>query len=244
MSDGIGVIRAYRERTGASYEEVAQLLSDNLGRTITPGGVEKFENHRKIYKSWAGVLGADDDTAPLLDAEADTDIPPGESFVRDVGDPPRPPTGARTVPSPSSSGGGEGYAFAKERIAQLYGAIGAGVSMGTRNDGYAAAMDLYKEDIAKAWIAAARENKHVAAVVKFMESGGAVGELVFCHLILVGGFVYVSGRAPQLSTVYGRHLGPYHGAAAHQRASESADDGAGTNGQPHPMADRPQAPSD
>lgn len=239
MSDGIGVIRAYRERTGASYEEVAQLLTDQLGRTITPNGVEKFENHRKIYKSWAGVLGAEEEESPLLEAEAD-DGPSDVGPVRDVGDPPKPPSGARIQAAPSSGGD---FAFARERIAQLYGAIGAGISMGTRNDGYAAATELYREDIAKAWIAAARENKHVATIVKFMESGGATGELVFCHLILIGGFVYVSGRAPQLSTVYGRSLGPYHGAAAHQRASE-ADDGAGANGVSHSVADSPQAPRD
>jgi hypothetical protein len=53
-----------------------------------------------------------------------------------------------------------------------------------------------------------------------MQSGGPVGELVIAHLILVGGFVYVSGRGPDLDFLYaGKFSG--HRALAAQRILEA-----------------------
>jgi hypothetical protein len=108
----------------------------------------------------------------------------------------------------------------------MYGAIGAGVAIATRNDGYGKVADAYSHDLARAWIAAAKENEQVAKIVSFLESGGPVGELVIAHVVLVGGFIYVSGRGPDLDFLYAGKFGSYRAVQLRARAAEAEAAGA------------------
>jgi hypothetical protein len=101
----------------------------------------------------------------------------------------------------------------------------------TKNNGYSAVADTYAPDLADAWIAAARADDNVAKIVRFLESGGPVGELVVCHVLLVLGWVYVSGRGPNLDAIYGDKFHAHRVNATAQRLIDEA--AAQTNGATH-----------
>jgi len=223
----------YRDARGLDNDAVASELSALLGKPISAQSVNLWGNKPKPPAAWAKALGLDPE--PVIE-EAAWVPPPAGDFPPPAGpdlDPPMMPPGARQTARPADPGGD--YSLVRGRIAKAYNAVGAGMSMATRNDGYGAVTESYSDDIAQAWVAAARENVHVAKIVAFMESGGPVGELVVSHIILVLGFVYVSGRAPALHAIYGK-FDRYHNAAAHSLAAEqrAADldgpDGAAGNG--------------
>ena len=221
---------AYREKHGLSRADLAALLSDRLQRPIKEGGIKRFENYNELPKSWVAALGLENpeppsaswgQTAPDLGWDGERNADEGTA-VRDA-EPPSMPPGGRSVPMqpPSSavSSGGD-YSGARARIAKAYQAIGAGVSMVSQNQGYAAVTDSYSKDIAQAWIAAAEHNQNVAKIVAFMESGGPVGELIVCHILLLGGFIYVSGRAPFIGSIVGSKFDSYHDAAYRHRLED------------------------
>jgi hypothetical protein len=235
-------VKEYRTRFGYSHEELADLLTDRLGRPVNVNLVKRRERPgERLPKSWAEALGLTDtggpDSSQGLDGGA----------VRDS-DPPRPPDGAgaptASPASPSSAAADGSFHGVRDRIAKAYGAIGAGASMLTQNDGYAVVADAYSRDLADAWIAAAEENANVKRIVEFMQSGGPVGELVIAHLILVGGFVYVSGRGPALDFLYAARFEPHRVAAARRifeaEQAEWADgNGAAPVGASGPVGDAP-----
>ncbi len=217
----------YRDTRGLTNEQVADELSALLGKKIGAPGVNLWANRDRPPKAWAAALGLDDEAPVTATADAsffavdedDQGPPAGQSSsTRSEDGPPKAPAGARHA---ATSPGGD-YSLVRDRIAKAYAAIGAGATMVTHNEGYGAVADLYKDDLANAWIAAARENQNVAKIVAFMESGGPVGELVVAHVILVLGFVYVSGRAPALQAIYGRELSAYHASAHAQAVADEA----------------------
>lgn len=226
----------YRDEHGLTDDQVAEELSALLGRQIKPMGVRLKSGKGQPPKEWADALGLPPEMefeyefAPspgLNGSEADTggsSSPPG--------DPPTRPPGARVQPAPTPPSRSGDYAMVRDRIAKFYGAIGAGVSMATRNDGYGKVTDTYSKDLADAWIAAAQANPHVQKIVDFANSGGPVGELVVTHVILVLGFVYVSGKGPDLDFLYERNFGTYRREAiARAHIADVLDaDGASANG--------------
>ena len=216
----------YKEQNGLTDDDVANTLSALLGKKITPQGVKLKSGKGKVPQPWAEALGLElgdpddmflDDSTPLSGSSSVDDIPMASS------EPPRAPSGAR-FSSPRPSAGGD-YAQVRDRIAKAYGAIGAGAAMVSGNQGYAEVTNAYSQDLAQAWVNAARENKNVAKIVEFMNSGGPVGELVMAHIILVLGFAYVSGRGPQLDFLYADKFGRYRAAAVAQREAEAAAEG-------------------
>ena len=138
--------------------------------------------------------------------------------------PPTPPSGARLAPLPVSLS-----QLAEERIAHAYGFIGGGVGMATGNPMIPRVVDEYSPAIARAWVKAAEENEFARRVVSMMSAGGATGELVMAHLVMVGGILYVSGRAPALSGIYGHKFGPPPVVASPPSGSAGGDgdDGSG-----------------
>lgn len=233
----VNALGRYREENGLTWEQVAEQISTATDKPVQAHGVKMRGGKGKVPPLWAEALNlTEQDEEPHQDEPAPPSLGP---TVRDEGDPPQAPEGAPRRPSPGPATSGD-YSVVRERIGKAYAAIGAGAAMVTHNNGYAAVADLYKDDIANAWVSAARENKNVAKIVSFMESGGPVGELVVAHVILVLGFVYVSGRAPALSVLYGNNLGQFHEAAA--RAvweAEQAADAVGGNGAVDPLAYAP-----
>lgn len=237
-------LREHQERQGRSDEEMATDLSALLGRKISTQGYRLHSSKAKAPKAWADALG-------LVTPAPETDGPPwdagvsdgvlGSSSEREPSAPPKAPDGARVSGPPSVVGE---YGFAKQRLVQAYAAVGAGASMITHNQGFAAVADSYAPAISDAWIAAAKTNENVAKIVRFMESGGPVGELVVCHILLVLGWVYVSGRGPDLDAIYARQFAGYRVAAAAGRIGDEAErfanNGAAPQGAESPLGEHPE----
>lgn len=226
----------YREERGLTNEAIAEQLSALLGKPMSAAGVALHANRKKTPPKWADALGLPDDERDEERQESFVDAPPAEVGSFAEAEPPSPPASTRFAPAPSAptvSGTVEG------RIQDFYGMIGAGVGLVTQNEGYPALFDDYSPKLAQAWIAAGRENANVAKILKFLESGGPVGELIICHALLVGGLIYVSGRAPALGTLYERKFGAHHHLAAARAAAEHEAhlDGTGADGAAHPVAD-------
>lgn len=234
-------LHRYRDDKGLTNEAIAEQLSALLGRPMSAAGVALHANRKVTPKAWAQALGLPEDERDEEPQESFVDAPPVSPGPFAEAEPPSPPASARfapTPPSPTVSGTVEG------RIQDFYGMIGAGVGLVTQNEGYPALFDDYSPKLAQAWIAAGRENQNVAKILRFLESGGPVGELIICHALLVGGLIYVSGRAPALGTLYERKFGAHHHLAAARAAAEHEAnlDGGGADGAAHPVADVVGAP--
>lgn len=229
-------VRPYREKHGLSREQLAAQLSEALGRPVSAARIQSLEESdprgRRTPKSYMLALGlreqydGDDDSAAggTFTDDRPEQVQPDFDFEAafEGAPPPQPPPGTIPMRPPASDTPAPG-GLVQERIEKFYAMLGAGASMVTHNDGYAAVADDSKRELAKAWVAASRDNENVRKIVDFMESGGPVGELVVVHLMLVFGWVYVSGRAPALSAVYGHKFQGYHNHAAAARALEQAD---------------------
>lgn len=244
----------YRDEKGLTNRQVADELAALLGRPMSAGGVELWSKKPKPPAEWARVLGLEPEPEPEPGPSVeDFDLGDGDALPPRPGvDPPTRPADGRLRPMPMSVD----YAFARDRIEKFYKMIGAGASMATRNDGFAKVTDDNSGPIADAWVQAARANTHVATVVSFMESGGPVGELVIAHVILVLGFVYVSGNGPDaLDSIYGRKFGGFREAAQRNGrvvpgdgdlggsgVDQTHDDAAARNGGTYPVAEPATAP--
>lgn len=213
----------YLEDTGRTPDEVAVDLTALLGKAISPGAVRLWSTRTKPPKAWAAALNLAPEDEPLtaaLDADGEPALILGEPLAREDGLPPTAPEGTK-ITRPAT--GRMPLATAKQRLEMAYGAIGSGMSLITENDGYEKVAEGYAPGLADAWMAAAESNERVAKIVRFMESGGPVGELVVSHIILVLGFVYVSGRGPDLAFLYGSRFGGYRTAAIARSIAAEAE---------------------
>jgi hypothetical protein len=222
----VNQLGGYMQDTGRSAEEVAIDLTALLGKPISPASVRLWSSRQKPPKAWADALNLPESTIPDDHADSfelgpDTDaaegLDPGRGG-REEGAPPTPPPGARVTARPPAA---LPTAAAKERIAMAHTAIGAGATLVTHNHGYEAVADHYAPGLADAWIKAAETNATVAKIVRFMDQGGPVGELVVGYVILILGFAYVSGRGPQLDFIFGKFAGHRAAAVAAAVAAEA-----------------------
>ena len=220
----MNALHSYMEERGRTADEVAVDLTALLGKQISPAGVRLWSKKAKPPKAWVDALGLEE-PQPYLEEEVFFEdsgavIEDDPRGTRDTATPPSPPDGAKVVrPTP----GRAPLVTAKQRISMAYGAVGTGMSLITQNDGYEKVAESYAPELANAWIAAAETNERVAKIVRFMESGGPVGELVVSHVILVLGLVYVSGRGPQLDFLYGSRFGGYRTAAIAEGIRKEAE---------------------
>lgn len=228
-------------------EEVAADLSDKLGKKITTQSVVLWSKKPKTPKAWAAALDldADPNPDPPLDSE-----PGNLTFgARTEDEPPKPPSGSTAPITDPAPKGGE-FAFVQTRIAQCYNMAGAGVSMASGNEGYSVVFSMYSPDIAEAWIKAAQDGNPVAKrIVAIASAGGATGELVTAHLVLLGGILYVGDKAPApvasaLDSAYGGKLRPHRDATVARRVAAEAErtNDADLNGSGH--LDSPRAVGD
>ena len=234
----MNALRRYLDDSGRTNDEVAVDLSALLGKPISPAAVRLWAGKTKAPKAWADALSLPDeieeepreryldDDGPL-DAEA-------AGLLRDDASPPTPLDGTQvrqTGPPPGVA------RAAKKRITFAYAAIGGGVSEITGNQGIGVVMDSYAPGLADQWRAAAEVNPNVAKIVRFLDQGGPVGELVFMHLLLVGAILYVSGRGPdQLDAVYGKFAGHRATYSAKQTLRRAGLDGSGQEHPTDPLA--------
>jgi hypothetical protein len=203
----------YLEQTGTTREELLVLLTER-GVELKPSH-SKMALSRPLPKRWLDALGI-----------ADQQTLDDEPTVRDRFGPSEPP-GAKQAPLPVAVG-----QLAAERISSAYAMIGGGVGAAIGEPKVGEVFGAYSDPIGAAWVKAAEENEFAARVVKLASAGGATGELVTMHIVLVGGLLYVTGRAPALSGLYSRRFGAPPVAAprpvAEPRAGdETADDALG-----------------
>lgn len=216
MAKGYPTVREFRQQSGMSAEMMAAAIG------ITPEELSR-RSGRPLTRAWAQRLGVqrvedrlNGDTQPSPTASDDGDphgsggepnplgdAPPPEHPLRDSTVSPTPPPGARQQPLPADQA-----STAAERIAQAYAFIGGGVGQATGEPQVGVVFDEYSPAIGRAWVKAADENEFARRVVNMMAVGGPMGELVMSHVILLGGVLYVTGRAPALQGVYGRRFGP------------------------------------
>lgn len=191
---GLPTVGEYLEQTGLTRDEMRARLEQSgfAGARLNPA--------KQIPQKWASTLGLaaaePDDSSPGPDA---ANLPPGRAGERS----PTQPEGAKVAPLPVAIG-----QVAAERIASTYGLIGGVASMAAGNVKVAQVVDAYSTPIGEAWVRAAEENEFARRVVQLMSAGGATGELVTMHLVLVGGLLYVTGRAPAFAGLYSRRFGP------------------------------------
>ncbi len=182
---------------GRTDEDIAAELSAKLGKLTKPRGVKLWRT-RTPPKAWAEALGITAPTSDLFNPEPSAAT---DGVRQSDTTPPTPPPGT-PIGSPQTN-----LTSAQERIADTYRMVFGGLSFATGNDGYAAVGDTYSPHVAKAWIAAAEENEYARKFVRFMGSGGATGELVMCHVILIAGLLYVSGTLPDIGGPFARFRG-------------------------------------
>ena len=211
------LVRDYMAAEGLDEQQ----LADRLGKEVR--GVRGMKN-RELPRGWCEILNVPfDATAAAVERERFTgarpkreaeDTPPRPHDDSAVQDAPRAPLPAVADQS-----------IAEERIAQLYGGVGFALSARTGNPGYQLVVDDQAPHIARAWLKAAEENEFARRVVAMLSSGGATGELVMAHAVMVMGLAYVSGRSSfdPLGT-YARKYGQFR-AVVHV---EDADRGAPT----------------
>ncbi len=220
----------FREKHGLSTQELTEILNEKLGperhakgkKPLTVGGVLRYESYDKLPKSWVEALGIESTseesfiyTPGGFAAADDPDTPPAGTD-----EPPMMPAGGRKEPTiPMQSGA------AHRRIEGFYSSLlGPGLALVTGNDGVAEVFAANADNIATAWENAARENAHVEKILGYLEGGGATGELVIAHLMLLVGLLYVSGRIPIAEKAPGiARFKPYHDAAAARRDAADAE---------------------
>lgn len=219
----------YRARKGYTYEELATEVSEKLGKPISVQGARLYCARKKIPPAWAAALGLDAEP-PAEEVSGSSTHPengPDLGRVRSESEPPKPPDSAHVAPIVAPKSGD--FAFVQGRIAQCYNLAGAGVSMVSGNDGYAVVFAEYSPYIAEAWIKAADEGSGIAKkVVELAKAGGATGELVSAHLILIGGILYVGDKAPApvaaaLEKAYGGKLRPQRDATVADKLAREAN---------------------
>lgn len=194
-----GTVRELLEARNISRDELATLLAEHGIATTA----DALQPARPIRKRWAVALGLASPPPASSEYVGAQGTPESDPLGRPDERPPREPAGAKQAPLPVAI-----TQIAKERIAGTYGLVGEGVAMATGNAAVGQVFGAYSDPIADAWLKAAEENEFAARVVKLMSAGGATGELVTMHIVLVGGLLYVTGRAPALEGLYGRRFGP------------------------------------
>lgn len=235
----------YQQARNLSDEQMAEMMTALLGRKITASGWGAQKYRAKPPKEWAEALRLNGAAAdPPVETQSSEsrvlfeDEPPfsGDDTGSSSESPPTPPTGAKIELPPSAR------TVAAERIRQAYGIIGYGASVATQNRGISVVTDAYSPAIAEAWLRAAEENEFCRRVVAMMSAGGAAGELVLCHVIWIGGLLYVSGRIPNVGGLYGRFDG-FRVVSAPEQAGEAPPDpyDAARQGAAGPVGDAPAA---
>lgn len=219
-----------RFETNGELLDALGWTAEDLELFLSTSGLEpnrsQLRRSKRPLRRWEDAFAAlpIPDSTPLgADDGAGGEPSPVDGGRRDGERPPTPPPGARIAPLPATI-----TALAEERIAHAYGFIGGGVGMATGNPQIPRVVDEYAPAIGRAWVKAAEENEFARRVVTMMSAGGATGELVMAHVIMVGGILYVSGRAPALAGIYGHKFGPPSVVAPQERGGGGdGADGAG-----------------
>lgn len=222
----MGVLTDYMADNGLSYESMAELLSDKLGKQIKPHGVLAISKRedRNLPKSWLDALELErpEFIQESPDGGSGDAVEPGGAAPGTGGSSPS----SLPVPVELPFDGLE----ARKRIELVYVGVGEGVSRAMRDPRVAIVFRQHAPALAEKWIAAAKQNARIATVVTYVTAGGATGDLIIAHVMLVMSLLVITGKVPIGGILGG--LGP------------DAVVPSGANGKPQTpaAADRPAEP--
>lgn len=203
-------LQDWMEQEGLDLQATAQRVSEKLGKPVTPELVYQYSRRSSVPKSWAFALGIEGAADPPDSSAREGGAGRAASAERA----PRMPPGAPVAPSLAVIGD-----VARERIAATYETVGYAAGLLLEEPGIKVVTDDYAPEIAKAWVKAAEENEFAARVVRLMSSGGAMGELVVCHLLWLMGIAYVTGRVDDPTGLLARKYKGQHDAAVARHAA-------------------------
>lgn len=171
-------IRQWQEAEGRSDEEMAELLSSRLGRTISAQGYRIGKSKKSPPAEWLHVLN-------IAPQEPAGFSPPGDDKPpADEAEPDR----KTVVPLPFDP------APVHMQITIAYTMAGKGASLALRSPPVAEVWAQSAPAIASAYIDWAKEDANVARVLNALTLGGAKGLLVTLHAGLLVNTLIVSGR--------------------------------------------------
>lgn len=190
------LIRDVMAERGWDEDEFAAILAQNeitvsrgekKGETISADDLrQRVSRGQEIPRAWANRLGIE--------------LPEGRRSERA----PRRPKDAPIVPYVPAEG-------SRDRIAGLYRMVGGGLGMAVARDrgdrpgqGVAAVFNDQADPIAQCWIKAAETNPWARRFVELVSTGGPMGDLVYAHVYLFLGVIYVLG-APLPNAVFPRY---------------------------------------
>lgn len=183
----------YQLAHGLSDETLADLLTERLGRPITPGGVQRFKRYpdHSVPPSWLAALELEPrGPAPRPEPPAG-EFPPIEGTRLGDGPPPD------STPSSAGTTAAEkvlalDYAAAYDVLVFIYSSVGYGLATILHDPQIdrifktkVANGKTPPENIADDWCALARVDERARKLLATLTMGGPAGKLAVDHLILI-----------------------------------------------------------
>ena len=175
-------LQQFQDSEGYSDQQMADLLSDRLGRAISLTGYKMFKSRKNAPALWLEALAivphdpshVQRDDATVSSSDNDKPRDPGPSIIPDYPDAqPRKVTPDSMLPFEPQS--------AYATIAMIYTFAGKGAATIMNAPPVAATWAEFAPHIAGAYIEWAKENETVARIIATMTLGGAGGKVVLLH---------------------------------------------------------------
>lgn len=160
-------IRNYQTAEGLDDEQMSALLTDRLGRPISPAGYRIIKGRRDSPEEWLEALNIAP-SEPTYPGAPDDDKPAADNADKPAG-----PPAAVVLPFEPAS--------AQMQITILYTVAGRGASMALNSPQVASVWANQAPAIAAGYIKWARENATVAHYINVLTFGGPAGELLMMH---------------------------------------------------------------
>lgn len=171
-------IRQWQEAEGRTDEQMAELLTDRLGRVISTKGYRMGKARRNPPPDWLHALNI----APV--EPSGVPHPP----TQDEGQDERPERTTTSLPLPFDP------APVRMQITMAYTFAGKGVGLAMRSERVADQWAFAAPHIADAYIEWAKEDANVARILNTLTLGGPKGTLVMLHVSLLINTLIVSGK--------------------------------------------------
>jgi hypothetical protein len=193
MQDGMSAaLRNYQSAEGLTDEQMAELLTDKLGRAVSVTGykVVRGRKNKDAPAEWLESLGITPLEPPTEPPPTDDGPAPGDD------EPPDMNTGRErdTRTAPIASPLPFEPATAQMQLTLLYTMAGKGAAIALRSPPVADVWAQHAPQIAAAYIEWARYNPTVAHYIAAITLGGPAGQLVLLHGSLIVTTLIVSGR--------------------------------------------------
>lgn len=158
----MNTLKAYKDKEGITNQELADRLTEALGRKISPKGV-------------AQQLGREEASIPWLNALGISPKEPGG--LKDQPDAPKP--GAISNPLPFE------IHTATQTIEMVYTMAGKGAAMASKTPAVGTLWEQSAPGLAAGWIEWAKENRTVANGIAMLTIGGPGGQVILMNASLI-----------------------------------------------------------